>query len=341
MCVSGVIDPGFLTGNIGGFAQAADDTRAVIDFMHNWPVPGDFPTPVPCTASGVTTYDVSISDVSGLQVPVNMVAGTDREFTLTVANAGPDAATGAVLLTARDANGNSIPTFPRTYNFTLASGTPTSWTEGLCVSYPTTITWTATVTAAFDVIPSNNSVTETTVVTGTAAVCGVKLDVADVVGLTEAAALAALDPQLVPNVTYASSNMVAAGVVISQVPAACVACATAGDTVDLVVSTGPAAALNVTAEWVRLLSPFSTNRSTVIIYNVVNNDTVPVTGTATLIGSDGSSFAASFNNLAPGATQRVTYRWTSPATPQTVDFTVTVTVNGVVTDTLPGSVVVQ
>ena len=30
------IDPGFEGGNIGGFAHAADDTRAVIAFMHNW-----------------------------------------------------------------------------------------------------------------------------------------------------------------------------------------------------------------------------------------------------------------------------------------------------------------
>ncbi len=40
-------DPGFLDGNIGGFAQAADDTRAVIDFMHDRPVPLDYETPVP------------------------------------------------------------------------------------------------------------------------------------------------------------------------------------------------------------------------------------------------------------------------------------------------------
>ena len=33
-------DEGFLGGNIGGFAQAADDTRAVINFMHSTQVPG-------------------------------------------------------------------------------------------------------------------------------------------------------------------------------------------------------------------------------------------------------------------------------------------------------------
>ncbi|MGB5260771.1 MAG: PASTA domain-containing protein [Gammaproteobacteria bacterium] len=131
-----------------------------------------------------------------------------------------------------------------------------------------------------------------------------------------------------------------AGTVISTVPTAGTLVAP-GSQVTLVVSTGPVATVDVTAEWVRLLSPFSTNRILTIIYNVVNNDTVPVTGTATLAGSDGSSFTRSFNNLAPGSVQRVTERWVTPATPQTVNFTVTVTVNGVVTDTLPGSVVVQ
>ena len=62
-------DARFTDGNIGGFAQASDDTRAVINFMHAWPVPVDFVTPVPCEPSGDITYDVSISDVSGLQVP--------------------------------------------------------------------------------------------------------------------------------------------------------------------------------------------------------------------------------------------------------------------------------
>lgn len=34
------VDSGFTGGNIGGFAQAADDTRAVINFMHSTQVPG-------------------------------------------------------------------------------------------------------------------------------------------------------------------------------------------------------------------------------------------------------------------------------------------------------------
>lgn len=162
-----LLTPDLTASNIGGFAQAADDTRAVIEFMHSWPIPGDFATPLTCAASGETNYDVSISPDSGLQVPVKMVAGTEgREFTVTVANAGPDAATGTVQVTAIDGNGSSIPTFPRTFNFTLISGTSQSWTEGFSINYATTVTWTATANAALDVNPANNSVTETTVVTG-------------------------------------------------------------------------------------------------------------------------------------------------------------------------------
>ena len=55
-------DPAWMGSSIGGFAQAADDARAVIDFMHSWPVPGDYATPLTCAASGETHYDVSISD---------------------------------------------------------------------------------------------------------------------------------------------------------------------------------------------------------------------------------------------------------------------------------------
>jgi hypothetical protein len=161
-------EPGVTDGNIGGFAQAADDARAVIAFTHSQPIPLGYEAPLTCTASGETHYDVSISADSGLQVPVRMVAGTEgREFTLAVANAGPDEATGTVLLTATDTNGAPIPTFPRTFAFnTLAAGTGQSWTEGFSINYKTTVTWTATITAAFDVNAGNNSVTETTTVIG-------------------------------------------------------------------------------------------------------------------------------------------------------------------------------
>lgn len=157
-----------LTGsNIGGFAQAADDTRAVIDFMHSWPLPGDYATSLACVASGDSHCDVSISDQSGLQVPVRMVAGTEgREFTLTVANAGPDATTGTLVLTATDLDGATVPSFPRTYSFELAPGTSRSWTEGFTIDYATTVTWTATASADNDVNPANNTVTATTEVIG-------------------------------------------------------------------------------------------------------------------------------------------------------------------------------
>lgn len=162
-----LVDPSFTSSNIGGFAVAADDTRAVIEFMHSWPVPGDYPTPLTCTASGDTNYDVSISDVSGLQVPVRMVAGTEgREFTLTVANAGPDAASGIVEVTAVDLAGALVPTFPRSFPFTIIAGASQSWTEGFSINYATTVTWTATATAPNDVNLGNNSVTVTTQVTG-------------------------------------------------------------------------------------------------------------------------------------------------------------------------------
>jgi len=162
--------PGFTAGNIGGFAQAADDTRAVINFMHSNPIPLGYETQLTCTPSGTTGYDLSISDQSGLQVPVRMVAGTEgREFTVAVANAGPDTATGVeVVVTAKDANGLAIPTFPRTYsNLTILPGASWSKTEGFSVNAATTVTWTATAKAEFDVNLNNNSVTETTTVTGT------------------------------------------------------------------------------------------------------------------------------------------------------------------------------
>ena len=153
-----------LTADIGGFAQAADDARAVINFMHSWPLPVVYATPLNCKASSTIGYDVSISPDSGLQVPVRIVDGSEgREFTVAVANAGPDSASGAVTVTAV-ADGKSIDTFPRVLTFTdLASGTSQSWTELFTISlgHATTITWTATAAAEYDVNPSNNSVTET------------------------------------------------------------------------------------------------------------------------------------------------------------------------------------
>ena len=159
-------------GNIGGFAQASDDTRAVINFMHDWPMPDAdvYGTPVPCEASGDTAYDVSISEESGLQVPVTYINGTDREFIVTVANAGPDAATGIVTVTAVQTNGTPVPGSPWVYEFDeLGAGFSASFQEPFNINLgtSTTITWEATVEAEFDVNPLNNTVTATTSVRNT------------------------------------------------------------------------------------------------------------------------------------------------------------------------------
>jgi len=158
--------PTLTASSIGGFAQAADDARAVINFMHSWPLPVDFVTPLTCTDSGATTYDVSISADSGLQVPVQMVDGSDREFTVAVANAGPQAASGTVKVTAVAANGATIIGSPWEFPFNnLAAGASTSIPAQLFTinsGERTTIAWTATVTAPNDVNSGNNTVTETT-----------------------------------------------------------------------------------------------------------------------------------------------------------------------------------
>lgn len=162
-------DPGFTGGNIGGFAQAADDARAVIDFMHNWQVPDAYVTPVPCEASGIETYDVSISPLSGLQVPTQMVDGGEegREFVVTVLNEGssPDAASGAVTVTAVAESGGVIDGSPWVFAFeNLAPGASRSWTQVFTTNLGvrTTINWTAFVTAPGDVNPLNNTVQATT-----------------------------------------------------------------------------------------------------------------------------------------------------------------------------------
>lgn len=163
-------DPGFTDGNVGGFAQAADDTRAVIEFVHNeGAVPGDYATPVVCEASGIETYDVSISSESGLQVPVQMVDGQEegREFTVAVTNQGgsPDAASGAVTVTAVAASGGTIAGSPWVFAFTdLAPGASQSWTQVFTTDLgtSTTISWTATVNAPADVNPLNDTVVATT-----------------------------------------------------------------------------------------------------------------------------------------------------------------------------------
>lgn len=160
-----VDDPDLTAANIGGFTHAADDTRAVIEYMHTWPAPGDFATPVPWDVGGDTFYDVSISDVSGLQVPKRMVAGTEgRENTVTLANAGPADAFGTVTLVGIDAGGNQV--FALSEDFELLAGYSQSWVFFFSMNEATTITWSATADAEYDVNLSNDSVTEITIVGG-------------------------------------------------------------------------------------------------------------------------------------------------------------------------------
>jgi hypothetical protein len=92
------------------FAQAADDARAVINYMHSWPVPADFATTRVCTPYNSTIYNLYIAS---LQVPISIVVGAvDRELFVTVGNNGRDPAEG-VLLTVKgtvvDGEGTVIP----------------------------------------------------------------------------------------------------------------------------------------------------------------------------------------------------------------------------------------
>ena len=166
--------PGDTGGNIGGFAQASDDTRAVISFMHENQVPVDFETAVPCeTDPTVVAYDVLISDVSGLQVPKNIVDGSEgREFFLTVANASgsADPASGTVTVTAIPENGGTIEGSPWVFTFgegdepcpdPIDVGGSCSWTQffNVDLGQRTTINWKAVAVAEFDVNLSNNTVT--------------------------------------------------------------------------------------------------------------------------------------------------------------------------------------
>lgn len=160
-------DESFSGGNIGGFAQASDDTRAVVSFMHENQVPVDFETPVPCEPiPGDIAYDVLISDVSGLQVPTQIVDGSEgREFFLSVANANgsADQASGTVTVTAIPENGGTIEGSPWTFTFTnLAVGTTLNFDPtffSIDLGERTSINWEAVAVAEFDVNLSNNTVT--------------------------------------------------------------------------------------------------------------------------------------------------------------------------------------
>lgn len=152
---------GFTWNNIGGFAQASDDARAVIDFMHSHPVLEGFEAPVLCQAAP-PPLPVDVS--SKLQMPIRMVGNTTREGTLTVVNLSGATASGTVQLSGVDSK--QTPVFNDTYNFSgLAAGQSKSFTivfKG--PSYATTISWTAVATAAGDNNLTNNTALAKTIV---------------------------------------------------------------------------------------------------------------------------------------------------------------------------------
>jgi hypothetical protein len=169
-------DFGYSGGNIGGFAEAADDTREVIHFMHTYAVPDADMTPVPCTPVPDPTqqYDLSISAKSGLKVPKQVVATTEgRELVVTISNAGPDTAAGTITVTANtDAGGDVLidgapGPFVFPFDGVLAG---TSWSTDVYMftidepHFSAKITWTAVVEpAAGDEDPymGNNAVDAT------------------------------------------------------------------------------------------------------------------------------------------------------------------------------------
>ncbi|MFT5729253.1 MAG: hypothetical protein ACI8PB_003417 [Desulforhopalus sp.] len=159
---------------LAGFAKAADDTRAVINFIHLWAVPEEDATPILCDGTISDFYDVSISERSGLQVPVRMVAAGDgREGTLTIENDGPatardiritlqgvdDVDQEVVLLNEMD--GYRI--FEDSVIVSIDPGYSVSFDFFFSMDQATTITWTAKAIADpasdLDVNLSNNEVT--------------------------------------------------------------------------------------------------------------------------------------------------------------------------------------
>ncbi|MGR9086568.1 MAG: hypothetical protein ACU841_05765 [Gammaproteobacteria bacterium] len=157
--------PGFTGGNIGGFAQAGDDAREVVDFIHNHPVLEGYGTPVPCTGTPPTPTPAFDVAMSALQMPIRMVVNSEREGTVSVTNNGPNSASGQVKLDGTDSRGFDL---NQSFDFTdLASGQSQSWTVIFTApSYATTIDWTATVVAPGDVLSTNNTLTATTQVFG-------------------------------------------------------------------------------------------------------------------------------------------------------------------------------
>ena len=150
--------------NIGAFAQASDDARAVIDFMHSHPVMAGYEAPVLCKGSVAPPPLPAVDVSSKLQMPTRMVGNTSREGTFTVSNLKGAPASGSALLVGKDSTGKEL--FAQ-YNFNaLAAGKSVSFIFPFkAPNYATTITWTATATAVGDNNVTNNVATFKTTVT--------------------------------------------------------------------------------------------------------------------------------------------------------------------------------
>jgi hypothetical protein len=156
--------PGFSEGNIGGFAQASDDARAVIDFMHNHPVLEGYEAPVLCEGTAPPPPAPLVDVSSKVQMPVRMVGNTTREGTLTVTNLSGAIASGSIQLIGKDTTGKQLYVYQFVFS-RLAATRSQSWTVTFKgPSYATTINWLATASAVGDKNLTNNISTDTTVV---------------------------------------------------------------------------------------------------------------------------------------------------------------------------------
>ena len=170
-------DEAYSAGKLEGFTQAADDTRAVINFMHTWPVLGDSATPIKCGIITPEFYDISISERSGLQVPLRMAAAGDgREASVTVDNGGPATAYNVRVMVTGKYNDEEDVVLLDKMDGSPIFGEAVEEISEIMPGYSATITfffvmdeaaeinWTATVFADDDANPDNNTVKETTIV---------------------------------------------------------------------------------------------------------------------------------------------------------------------------------
>ena len=139
--------------NVGAFAQASDDARAVISFMHTNQVPVDYETPLRC---GGVIYDLSIS----LSAPATARVGVPGIITATTANLGPDhlAEDAVVTVTGVTNRGTQIGPFEDTVG-ALANGASVDSAFNFVPpnDRSSVINWSSTVSAPGDIDPSNNS----------------------------------------------------------------------------------------------------------------------------------------------------------------------------------------